>query len=99
MSLRAIGKVILEKAKMVNVFTITRNFTSVIGCMINDMGKENIFTIIKNSGTLEIGAMICDMERASWSPTAAKAQVVAIANNIMKEDFVRIKNMDVEFLN
>jgi hypothetical protein len=65
MSLRAIGKVILEKAKMVNVFTITRNFTSVIGCMINDMGKENIFTIIKNSGTLEIGAMICDMERAS----------------------------------
>ena len=65
MSLRAIGKVILEKAKMVNVFTITRNFISVIGCMINDMGKENIFTIIKNSGTLEIGAMICDMERAS----------------------------------
>jgi len=64
MSLLAIGKVIFEKAKMVNVFTITRNFTSVIGCMINDMGKENIFTIIKSSGTLEIGAMICDMERA-----------------------------------
>jgi len=63
MSFLAIGKVIFERAKMVNVFTITRNFTSVIGCMINDMGKENIFTIIKSSGTLEIGAMICDMER------------------------------------
>jgi hypothetical protein len=62
-SFLAIGKVIFERAKMVNVFTITRNFTSVIGCTINDMGKENIFTIIKSSGILEIGAMICDMER------------------------------------
>lgn len=64
MSSLAIGKVIFEKVKMVNVFTITRNFTSVIGCMINDMGKENTFIITKNSGILEIGAMICDMERA-----------------------------------
>ena len=62
MSIMATGKIIFEKAKMVNVFITMTGTISEIGIKIIDMDSESISISIMMRDTLENGNLIRGMD-------------------------------------